>query len=803
MKAVLIMAVRSIRTHFGRFMAILLIVALSAGFFAGFRITTDAMLNTGEGYFDEKNFYDFRLFSTIGFEKADVEEFAELSGAEIAEGSYSADALIQFGDKVSPYKLHALTEKTNMISLEAGRMPAANNECLADVDQYTEADIGKTFTVANDNENAVKSQLKETEFTIVGLCNSPLYLGLDRGSTNIGSGTVTTFIYIPADAFSMDVFTEINLTLTEKKVIYSEAYDELIKSRKDEITTLAENLVNDRFEELLAEKQLTPEMAEQFGIHAPSVYVLTRNENAGYGSFENDTSIVESVAFIFPVFFIAIAVLVCVTTMTRMVDEERTQIGTLKAMGFSNRSIVGKYLTYAAIATLIGWAIGYFVCIWGLPKIFWFAYGEIYNFAPIQYIFSAPLAVLTLAISLVSILATVYISCRHALTEVPASLIRPRAGKVGKRVFLEHIKPLWNRLSFLRKITIRNMLLYKSRVVMMLVGIGCCAGLLVSAFGIHDSMVGVGAVQFNEIQKYNIEASYDLESKDQVNEKLTEIGEISRHINVRIDKVDVNTEKPLSSVNMISYDSAEIADYWKLLKDGNALALPEKGEALISPKVAEKFSLAPGDTFEIRDTGHSIYKKFRCVINNHKELALDKIAYVDLLISWRNNTVHFDAENKLMTESIDYFRNIPEGDVVTNTYHLDVNKMLERFNSGDCPTFKEAATLISMTIHFVEELDGILLRDIDQYRFLETSLFKLLKNDKKTNVFSFRNTTPEKRKKKFKQLFVAAGIPEDFYNEDGERFLDEIVNLKHDEFISKVLEKRKEEEKKAEETKEE
>lgn len=209
------------------------------------------------------------------------------------------------------------------------------------------------------------------------------------------------------------------------------------------------------------------------------------------------------------------------------------------------------------------------------------------------------------------------------------------------------------------------------------------------------------------------------------------------------------------------------------------------------------------ESAEIADTGHSVYKKFRCVINNHKELALDKIAYVDLLISWRNNTVHFDAENKLMTESIDYFRNIPEDDVVANTYHLDVNRMLERFNSGDCPTFKEAATLISMTIHFVEELDGILLRDIDQYRFLETSLFKILKNGKETNVFSFRNTTPEKRKKKFKQLFVAVGISEDFYNEDGERFLDEIVHLKQDEFISKVLEKRKEEEKRTAETKEE
>lgn len=210
-----------------------------------------------------------------------------------------------------------------------------------------------------------------------------------------------------------------------------------------------------------------------------------------------------------------------------------------------------------------------------------------------------------------------------------------------------------------------------------------------------------------------------------------------------------------------------------------------------------------GESLEIAKTKHSVYNKFDCVIHNHSELTASKFAYVDLLICWRNNSVHFDAENKLMAESDNYFRHIPEDDVVTNTYHLDVNQMLDRFNKGECPTFKEAATLISMTIHFVEELDGILLRDIDQYRFLETSLYKLLKSEKDTSVFSFRNTTPEKRKKKFKQLFVTAGISEDFYNEDGERFLDEIVNLKQGEFISKVLEKRKEEEKKAKETKEE
>ena len=206
------------------------------------------------------------------------------------------------------------------------------------------------------------------------------------------------------------------------------------------------------------------------------------------------------------------------------------------------------------------------------------------------------------------------------------------------------------------------------------------------------------------------------------------------------------------------------------------------------------------ESLEIAKTKHSVYNKFGCVIRNHPELSVSKVAYVDLLICWRNNSVHFDAENKLMAESIDYFRNIPADDVVTNTYHLDVNQMLERYKKGECPTFKEAATLISMTIHFVEELDSILLRDIDQYGFLETSLFYLLKSEKNTSVFSFRNTTPEKRKKKFKQLFVAAGISEDFYNEDGERFLDEVVNLREDEFINKVNEKRKDEEKKVEET---
>ena len=179
-----------------------------------------------------------------------------------------------------------------------------------------------------------------------------------------------------------------------------------------------------------------------------------------------------------------------------------------------------------------------------------------------------------------------------------------------------------------------------------------------------------------------------------------------------------------------------------------------------------------------------------CIINNHSELAVNQYAYVDLLICWRNNLVHFDAENQLLPSSLQYFRNIPSDDIVANIYHLNVDEMLNRFKNGECPTFKETATLISMTIHFVEELDKLLLRDIQQYRFLEIFLYQLLQKEaNRTSVFDYMNTTSEKRKKRLMQLFATNGINQDFYNDDGKRFLQDISELKGDEFKTRVKKK--------------
>lgn len=685
MSAILKMTGRAIRTNLARFMAILFIVALSAGFFSGLKISTDAMLNTGDKYLDEQNFYDFRLFSTIGFTEENVEEFKKLDGIDVAEGTYSIDALLNYNENIRPYKIHAIPQSTNLLTLVSGRFPTAPNECLADAQRFTEDDIGKTFKVSLENKESVTSQLNTTEFTIVGLVNSPLYIGIDRGTTTIGGGAVSTFLYIPAECFEYEVYTEINLSLSEKEKIYSDEYDKLIEAHKSEVTSLCENQAKKRYDDILSENHITPEIAAALGIEEPSTYVLTRDENSGYVSFQNDTSIIGSVANIFPIFFIAISILVCITTMTRMVDEERTQIGVLKAMGYGNGAVLAKYLLYAGIATLIGWALGFFVCTWALPKVFWLAYNELYDFAPISYLFSGKLAIITLAISMISILGSTYISCRKELSSVPATLIRPKAGKAGKRVFLEKIKPLWSRLSFLQKITVRNMFRYKQRLFMMLVGISCCAGLVVTAFGVRDSMITVGENQYRNIQTYDIEISFDEDNGEMVTEKLNTSDKIDKYLNVRKDTADIYTDISMPSVNLISYkNGTPISDFWNFQSGDKTLPLPGANEALISPKVAEKLSLSVGDTFTIRNANMETGEvTVAGIFDNHiyDYVVISDETYSGLFGEWTPNTSFITADSDA-EQTAKSLTDIPEIESVLQlqTYENNITEALGCLN---------------------------------------------------------------------------------------------------------------------------
>ena len=169
-------------------MALLMMVALSAGFFSGLKITKDAMVNTADEFFQQQNLYDFRLYSTLGFTQEDVESFYDLAGVKEVEGMKTVDALLEYEGESKAYKIYSMPDKLNLPSLSAGRMPASDTECLVDDATFKKEDIGKVIRLADDNEELVKEQLAHKEYTIVGLIDSPLYLGLDRGSTSIGNG---------------------------------------------------------------------------------------------------------------------------------------------------------------------------------------------------------------------------------------------------------------------------------------------------------------------------------------------------------------------------------------------------------------------------------------------------------------------------------------------------------------------------------------------------------------------------------------------------------------------------------------
>ena len=220
-----------------------------------------------------------------------------------------------------------------------------------------------------------------------------------------------------------------------------------------------------------AKQKIADAKQELADLKKPELYVLTRDTNAGYVSFESDSTIVEKLSGVFPIFFFLIAALVCSTTMTRMIDDERTQIGTLRALGYSRGSILAKYLLYSGSAAALGCVIGYFAGGYVFPFVIWTAYGMLYRIPGFVLLYDPVLFVIALAASLLCSAGTTYLALRIEMQNMPANLIRPKTPAVGKRIFLERITPLWKRLKFLHKVSLRNIFRFKKRMIMMILGI--------------------------------------------------------------------------------------------------------------------------------------------------------------------------------------------------------------------------------------------------------------------------------------------------------------------------------------------
>lgn len=243
-------------------------------------------------------------------------------------------------------------------------------------------------------------------------------------------------------------------------------------------------------------------------------YLFTRDDNPGYSEYSSNAERIDRIASIFPVFFMLVAALVCLTTMSRMVEEQRMQIGTLKSLGYTDTVIMRQYMLYAVIAAVSGSLLGALVGMFLFPFIIMFAYGMMYIFTDFYFELSPANIIISAGSMVAAIGLTVFLTARKALRETPAELMRPKAPKAGKRVLLEKIGFIWNRLSFFGKVSGRNLFRYKRRMFMTIIGIAGCTALSLTGFGLKDSISDIVDLQYNDINNYSGYIAYDTDTDD-------------------------------------------------------------------------------------------------------------------------------------------------------------------------------------------------------------------------------------------------------------------------------------------------
>ncbi len=399
-------------------------------------------------------------------------------------------------------------------------------------------------------------------------------------------------------------------------------YNDGLKEYNDGVKEYDEKIADGQKEIDDAEREIEKGERDIKDIPTPSVFTLTRFDNVGYVCFENDSNIVEGISKVFPIFFFLVAALVCVTTMDRMVDEQRTHIGTLKALGFSKGRVALKYTVYSGLAALVGCTLGYFGGCWLFPTAIWSTYGIMYGFGKISIILNLPLWFISLAASLVCSVGAAFLSCRKELREAPAFLMRPKPPKTGKRVLIERIGFIWKRLNFLKKVAYRNVFRYRKRLIMMLLGIGGCMALLLTGFGLHDSIANIINDQYTVIEKQDGAVSFS-ENRTLPQRRIFE-KEFSDTLSdiafLRQSSMDILFDGKLKTIDLIAFEDEDKAEDFINLHtlSGEKIAYPQKGGAVISHKIASRLGIKEGDSVTVRDSELNEYEfKISAIFENY------------------------------------------------------------------------------------------------------------------------------------------------------------------------------------------
>lgn len=354
-----------------------------------------------------------------------------------------------------------------------------------------------------------------------------------------------------------------------------------------------------------AEKELADAREKIADAGEAKWYVFTRDDNSGYSEYDSNAERISRIAAIFPVFFLLVAGLVCLTTMSRMVEEQRTQIGTLKALGYSRGAIMRHYMTYAVTAALIGGILGAIGGCFLFPGVIVFAYSMMYRIVDIHFMFTADNLILSIGSMTLAIAATVYFSCGKALKETPASLMRPKAPKAGKRIFLEKIPFIWNKMNFFAKVSARNLIRYKRRMIMTIVGIAGCTALSLTGFGLKNSINDIVDLQYNDIYRYSGYAAFDEDIKpselESVYKSLTDYEPDTDYTRALIKQYDLEFSGNTVPCYITAAEDSELFGTFVDMRERvSRKPLSMSGGAVITEKAAKLLGAKTGDEITVK-----------------------------------------------------------------------------------------------------------------------------------------------------------------------------------------------------------
>lgn len=622
---------REIKRTFTKFLSIFAICALGVAFFAGIRATSPDMKEAGDRLYNTYNLSDISVISTSGLTADNIRDLESIEGIHAVRASLFVDAMARgTGEKEKNLRLYSMPIKLkseyaplidlipdygidtspeyemNGVEIVSGRMPLNDTETALD---YTlEGSLVKQLG----DEITLTTSGGTVTLRVVGFIRSPMYISMfERGTSSIGNGTSDGFAYASGNAISslgtkLPVMSLLNTYYTRADIVISGK--EGLSAYSDEYEALV-NEVTDRIEDYASTQSGT-------------WYIQDRSGNPGYSDYSENTDRIAAVGDVFPLIFFIVAALVCLTTMTRMVEEQRIEMGTMKALGYGGWQIAMKYAVYAMSACISGGVVGAIIGFKLFPYVIMKGYSIMYYLGKLETPYRADIAFMAIAAMAVCTAAATFSACYASLKEVPATLMRPKAPKAGRRVLLEKIPFIWKKLSFTSKVTVRNLFRYKKRFFMSVIGIAGSGALLVTAFGLNDSIFGIIEKQFGDIWQMDVQA-YVYEAMP-----LADMQELlgKNPANDDFDSVMFcldsqmeckNGGRSQNGVHLLGVESAEsMAGRVSLHNGGTPVTLDDSG-VVVTAKLAETLSIKVGDEINMRTGGEDHLMRVIGIADNY------------------------------------------------------------------------------------------------------------------------------------------------------------------------------------------